>query len=123
LDLEREQIVISTQLQEMQMGVGMSIWPKPILHPSKPLCDVANMTIIKTCGLCQQCYYCYDIVVTYCLHAYHLTCLGEHLKTNNKCKVCNYRLQFDWWTSWGFITLDKDLIFVVEEMGLGQEQV
>jgi hypothetical protein len=53
MDLEKEQIAISTQLQEMQMGGGMSIWLKPILHPSRPPCDVANMIIIKACGLCQ----------------------------------------------------------------------
>jgi hypothetical protein len=53
MDLKREQIALSTQLQEMQMGGGMSIRPKPILHPNRPPCDVANMIIIKACGLCQ----------------------------------------------------------------------
>jgi len=95
MDLEKEQIAISMQLQEMQMGGGMSIWPKHILHPSRPPCDTTNMIIIKACGLCKSWYHCYDIVVTSCLHTYHLTCLGEHLKTNNNCKVCttnNYTL-------------------------------
>jgi hypothetical protein len=123
MDLKREQIAISTQLQEMQMGGGMSIWPKPILHPSRPPCDVANMITIKACGLCQWWYHCYDIAVTSCLHTYHLTCLGEHLKTNNNCKVCNQQLHPNWWTSWGFRALDKDLIFAAEEMGLEQKQV
>jgi hypothetical protein len=53
MDLEKEQIAIFMQLQEMQMGGGMSIWPKPLLHLNRPPCDVANMIIIKACGLCQ----------------------------------------------------------------------
>jgi hypothetical protein len=62
----------------------MSFWPKPILHPNKPINDGTSMIIIKACGLCGQWYHCGDIVVTCCFHTFHPTCLSEHLKTNNK---------------------------------------
>jgi hypothetical protein len=89
LDLDREQNGITEQLKEMQKGVGMYLWPKLIFHLDKPPCDVPNMIIMKPYGLCQQWYHCFDIIVTSCLHTYHPGCLGKHLKTNNRCKVCN----------------------------------
>jgi hypothetical protein len=94
----------------------MSFWPKLILHLYRPLCNAPNMMIIKACGLCSQWYHCFDIVVTLCLHTYHLTCFGTHLKTN-KCKVCNQILHLDWWCSQGFKKLDE-FIFADQEMGL-----
>jgi hypothetical protein len=68
-----------------------------------------------------QWYHYGDIVITFCMHTYHLTCLKEHLKTNNKCKVCHQRLHPDWWSSWGFKDLDQDLSFLAQEMGLEKE--
>jgi hypothetical protein len=88
-DLEREE-VISVQVTKMKKNGGMSFWPTPILHPNRPPCDGPNMIIIKGCGLCGQWYHCFDVVVTFCLHTYHLACLRDH-KTHNKCKVCNQR--------------------------------
>jgi hypothetical protein len=102
----------------MQKGGGMSLWLKPILHPDRPLCDAPNMIIMKPCGVCGQSYHCFDIVVTSFLHMYQPSCLGQHLKTHNKCKVCNQRLHLDWWSSWGFRDLDEDLNFVAQEMGV-----
>jgi hypothetical protein len=96
-NLERDYSIISQKLAKLQKGGGMSFWPKPIQHLDMPLCDAPNMIIIKTCGLCGQWYHYFDIVVTSCLHTYHPTCLNKHLKTNNKCKVCNQRLHPNWW--------------------------
>jgi len=76
------------------------------------------MIIMKPCGVCGQSYHCFDIVVTSFLHMYQPSCLGQHLKTHNKCKVCNQRLHLDWWSSWGFRDLDEDLNFVAQEMGV-----
>jgi hypothetical protein len=90
VDLNKEQNAIFKQLKEIQKGGGMSFWLKPILHPERPPCDGPTMIVIKSCGLCGQWYHCWDITMTFCLHTYHPTCLGEHLKTN-KCKVCNQR--------------------------------
>jgi hypothetical protein len=42
----------------------MSLWPKPILHPNKPLCDAPNMIVMKPCGVCGQSYHCFDIAMT-----------------------------------------------------------
>ncbi len=99
------------------------MWPKLILHLDRPLSDATCMFIIKACGLCGQWYHYGDIVLTSCMHTFHPTCLCEHLKTNNKCKVCNQRLHLDWWTSWGFRPFDEDLIFATQEMGLEEEWV
>jgi hypothetical protein len=89
-DLEKDQNAIFKQLFEMRKGGGLSLWPKLILHLDRPINDGTNMIIIKTCGLCGQWYHCGDIVVTSCLHTFHPTCLGEHLKTN-KCKTYTIR--------------------------------
>jgi hypothetical protein len=96
----------------------MSLWPKPIIHLDRPQVDNPNMIIINKCGICGQWYHCFDIAMTNYLHTYHPTCLGEHLKTNNKCKVCNQRLHPKWWSSWGFKDLDQDLTLLAQEMGL-----
>jgi hypothetical protein len=93
----------------------------PILNPDGPPCDGPSMVLIKGCGLCGQWYHCFDVVVTSYLHTYHPTCLGEHLKIHNKCKVCNQRFHLDWWSSWGFRNMDDDLIFVAQEMGVEEE--
>jgi hypothetical protein len=107
----------------MWKGGGMSFWHKCILHPNKPLCDAPNMIIMKSCGVCGQSYHCFDIAMTSCLHTYHSYRLGQHLKTHNKCKVCNQRLHLDRWSSWGFKDLDEDLTFAPQEMGVEKEWV
>jgi len=61
--------------------------------------------------------------VTSCLRTYHPTCLSEHLKMNNKCKVYNERLHLDWWSAWGIRDLDDDLTYMAQEMKLEQEWV
>ncbi len=54
-DLYKDQSTISEQLVEMRKGGGMSMWPKPILHPNKLVNDATCMIIIKACGLiCRQ---------------------------------------------------------------------
>jgi hypothetical protein len=55
------------------------------------------------------------------LHTYHPTCLSEHLKMNNRCKVCNQTLHPYWWSNWDFKDLDDDLTCMVQEMGLEEE--
>jgi hypothetical protein len=120
-DLDKEQNAICEQLKEMQKGGSMSFWPKPILHPDRPPCNGPTMIVIKSCGLCGQWYHCWDIVVTSCLHTYHPTCLSEHLKMNNRCKVCNQTLHPYWWSNWDFKDLDDDLTCMVQEMGLEEE--
>ncbi len=86
-ELVDELNTIFEELHEMQKGGGMSFWLKPILHPDRPLCDAPNMIIMKPCGVCGQSYHCFDIVVTSFLHMYQPSCLDQHLKTHNKCKV------------------------------------
>jgi hypothetical protein len=106
----------------MHKGGRMSFWPKPILHPDRPLCDAPNMIIMKPCHVCGQSYHCFDIVVTSCLHRYHPSCLGHHLKTHNMCKIYNQRLHPNWWFNWGFRDLDEDLTFVAQKMGVEESR-
>jgi hypothetical protein len=72
-------------------GEACHFWPKPIiLHPKRPRSDAPNMIIImKAYGLRAQWYHCGDIAMTSCLHVYYQACLGQHLKSHNKSKVCN----------------------------------
>jgi hypothetical protein len=121
--LEKEEAKISQQLLQMQKGGDMSLWPKPILHRDRPQGDNPNMIIIKKCGICGQWYHCFDVAMTSCLHTYHPTCLGEHPKTNKKCKVCNQILHPNWWSSWGFTDLDQYLILLAQKMGIKEEHV
>lgn len=101
----------------------MSFWLTPTFHPNRPPCNGPTMIVIKSYGLCGQWYHCWDIIMTSCLHTYHPTCLGEHLKMNNRCKVYNQKLYLDLWSSWGFKDLDDDLTCMAQEMGLEEEHV
>ncbi len=78
---------------------------------------------MKPCGVCGQSYHYFKIVVTSCLYTYHSYFLNHHLKSHNKCKVCNQRLHLNWWSSWGFRELDEDLTFTTQEMGVEEEWV
>jgi hypothetical protein len=122
VDLLQEHSAISEQLHETKKGGGMSFWPKCfVLHLNRLPSDSPNMNIMKACGLCAQWYHGGDIAITSCLYTYHLTCLGQHLKTHKRCKMCNQRMHLDWWSSWGFKNMDQELTFAKMEMGIEEE--
>jgi hypothetical protein len=61
-----------------------------------------------------------DVAITSCKHTFHPFYLGATLKESNKCYVCNVKLHFNWWTSWGFRELDDKLLELAKEMNLNQ---
>jgi hypothetical protein len=46
------------------------------------------------------------MVVTSCKHMYHPFCLGELLRSNNKCFLCGKKIHLNWMRSWGFCDED-----------------
>jgi hypothetical protein len=49
-NLEQEEMAITTKLQYMRKGGGMSFWPKAILHLDRPQTNDVGMIIINKCG-------------------------------------------------------------------------
>jgi hypothetical protein len=65
----------------------MSFWPKPIMHLDRPQGDDPNMIIINKCDICWQWYHFSYVVVTNCLHIYHLACFGSTLRPTTYARV------------------------------------
>ena len=97
--IRKEEAVVTSQLQQMVDGGGMSFWPKPIIHPEQPNEDETNFLIIRPCGFCGGSFHCYDIVVTSCKHTFHPFCLGAMLSDGQECCVCKTTLRLHWWRS------------------------
>jgi hypothetical protein len=99
------------QQDKMKIGMGMMTFkPKLIMHTNEPQEDSGRpFVIMKPCGICNQGFHCMDVVVTSCKHTFHPFCLSVMIKESNRCCVCNVRLHFDWWTSWGFREVDEKL--------------
>jgi hypothetical protein len=102
----------------MKKEVGMCFWPKPIMHPTKPINDASArmFIIIKPCGFCNQSFQCHDIIVINYKHTFHLFFLGAMLKDSNKCYVCKQKLHPNWWSSWGICGASEEVKELVEEM-------
>jgi hypothetical protein len=101
-NLEWEELTISTQLLHIQNGGGCPFSFNPSYIPIDPIWWWSWYDYHQQMWLMwavPQWYHCGDIVVTFCGHTYHLPCIGEHLKINNRCKVRNQQLHLDWWSN------------------------
>jgi hypothetical protein len=108
--LERQESAVQLQLGLMAKGGGLSLWPKPTLHPLCPRDDDFLPQIqLRPCGYCKQWFHCFDVVVTSCKHTFHPFCLAESLRSSNNCVTCGQILHPDWWTSFGFRAQDDDM--------------
>lgn len=109
--LERELDAVARQKVWMENGGGISIWPKPILHPllAKDGFDNLSYVDINPCGFCNRGFHCFDVVLTSCRHAFHPFCISEVARTGNKCVVCEELFHPDWWRSWGFRGVDEEI--------------
>jgi hypothetical protein len=89
LVLEDEEKAIQGQLESMKKRNGNCFWPKPIIHLNAHVnFDSPTFLVIKCCGFCLWGFHCNDIVVISCKHMYHPFCLGELVRVNNKCSIC-----------------------------------
>jgi hypothetical protein len=101
--LEDEAKVIQRQLENMKKMSGNSFWLKPIIHPNGQGGNDNLMYIVeKPCGFFFQGFHCNDVAITSCKHTYHPFCLGELLRENNNCSLCEQVLHLDWMQGWGF---------------------
>jgi hypothetical protein len=96
----------------MERGRGSSFWLEPMLHPSCPINFDSNpnfVIVFKPCGFCKNWYNFYDVTLISCKHTYHLFCLAEMLKNDNKCLVCGEVFHPRWWNNFGFHERDEKL--------------
>lgn len=119
LSFINKQNAMANQVVEMHKGGGLSFWPKPILHPACPPTSKNSIAVnVRPCGFCNQGYHCSNITMTSCKHTYHTICLGEFLKLQNKCVVCDQLLHHDQWRSQGFGEEDDEVKGLVNKLGL-----
>ena len=110
---------VKFQLQEMKKGGGVSLWPKPVLHPSSPSAlDLPLQIDVTACAFCSRWYSCMDVVVAPCMHMFHPFCIAEVARHSNKCNACDTLFHPQWWTSWGFRALDEELKVESEKLSL-----
>ena len=118
-DVERLKEAVQFQLQEMKKGAGVSLWPKPVLHPSSPSSlDLPLQIDVTACAFCRRGYSCMDVVVAPCMHMFHPFCIAEVARHSNKCNACDTLFHPQWWTSWGFRDLDEEFKVESEKLGL-----
>ena len=110
--LEPEVAAIRRQKEDMKNERGLSVWPRPILHPAPGKVGDDNFPylVIKPCAFCNRGFHCCDIVVTSCKHTFHPLCLSEIVRTSNRCFVCNALFHLVWWRSWGFRGEDNEIL-------------
>ncbi len=56
---------------------------------------------IKPYGFCFRVFHCNDVAITSYKHTYYPFYLGELVKENNNCSICEQVLHLDWMQSWG----------------------
>jgi hypothetical protein len=109
--LEREVAAITRQRDAMEDERGLSMWPRPILHPAtrNDIVDDFPYIVIRPCGYCNRGFHCSDIAMTSYKHTFHLFCLSEIVRTSNKSLICNELFNLNWWRSWGFRGEDEEI--------------
>jgi hypothetical protein len=72
---------------------------------------------IKPYGFFFRVFHCNDVAITCCKHTYDPFYLGEFLRENNNCSICEQILHLDWMQSWGFE--EKD--FAMKKLAIKME--
>lgn len=101
LSLEALLVSMRRQLHDMQSGLGICLYPRPIaLEPLKP---IETSCALNACPICSLWYSCRNFVSAECGHTYHSWCVAEHCKTSMKCAVnlCDVSFSIDWCASHG----------------------
>jgi hypothetical protein len=109
-DLHSEKAGVEQQLGLMEKRGGVSLWPKPALHPPVSLeVDLHNQIEVTACCVCYKWFTYFDVAFSSYKHAYHIFCLALHCQNNNHCKKCGNLFYPNWWTTFGFRELDEEL--------------
>jgi hypothetical protein len=106
--LEEEEKSIHKKLESMKKVSGLSFWPKPIVHPSVHETSENPMYIIwlNIVDFCFWGIHCGDVAINFCKHTSHPFVLGELLRDNNICFICEQILPPNWMHSSGFCEED-----------------
>lgn len=104
VEMNRHIAAIEGQCSQMEKGGGVSLWPKPALHPPMENDEFETPPLLQLhpCIFCNRGYPHYDIVVSSCKHIYHVFCAAAVARVDNKCIKCNEVFHPDWWQNFGF---------------------
>lgn len=104
VEIERHAAVVADQRVEMEKGGGLSLWPKPALHPAmEDDLHLSTTTLqLHPCVFCNRGYPYFDIVVASCKHIYHVFCAAALAKVDNRCTRCAEVFHPQWWQNFGF---------------------
>ena len=82
------------QLDYMQQGQGLQLWPIPQVNSAESTRTVS--VLIKPCGYRKLGFQNFDVALTSCKHAFHPFCLCVMLKAGSRCFVCQELLHPNW---------------------------
>lgn len=103
VDMKRHTAAVNDQCVQMEKGGGLSLWPKPALHP--PMTNDAQVNPptlqLHPCVFCNRGYPYYDIVVASCRHIYHIFCAVAVTNLQNRCTRCDEVFHPQWWQNFG----------------------
>ena len=104
VDMNRYNTAVLEQCAEMDKGGGLSLWPKPALHPAmrEDAPQVIGSLQLHPCVFCNRGYPYFDIVVASYRHIYHIFCASALAKVDNRCSRCGEIFHPHWWQNFGF---------------------
>lgn len=110
VELSRHRDAIVEQIASMKLGGGVSLWPRPVLHPHMLEDSISSGQLeVQPCSYCNRYFTANDIVIASCMHFYHPFCIAKVCAIKNRCVTCGEIFHPGWWRSFGFRDLDAEL--------------